>query len=501
MKRCYVVKTFYKLKKYSKFSELYDRLSIEMRATIWFVLCNCIQKGMAIITIPIFTHIMSVEQYGLYSVYHTWSSLLSVIVTLNLSSGAFNNGMLRFTKTKNSYTSAMQSLTTAMAFGWFIIYFVLRKFFNAFFDLTTPMVICMFIEIVLNASFSFWAAKERYEFKYVLLVLTSIGYAVLMIAIPAATVFFLADIDNSALYRIIAGLFALILSYGWIYIWILYRGKKFFSKEFWLFGLKFNLPLLPHYLAMTVLGQIDRIMIKQMVGAREAAIYTVAYSIAICLQIFTTALNQGFAPWLYRKMHEKDHINIPEIINSQLLLMNVMTLLLSLMSPEIIKLLSTKDYFEASYIIAPIAGSTFFIFIFQLLANFEFYFYKNVFIAIGSAIAALSNLLLNRIFIARFGYYAAGYTTLISYAILAVMHCIFVFFILKKNYGFVGEFVDVRSLAILSVLVVVTSIIVIFIYQYTCLRMCIVLTIFILLYVKRKAIIKLFLKRNGGELK
>ena len=38
-------------------------------------------------------------------------------------------------------------------------------------------------------------------------------------------------------------------------------------------------------------------------------------------------------------------------------------------------------------------------------------------------------------------------------------------------------------------------------YQYTCLRMCIVLTIFILLYVKRKAIIKLFLKRNGGELK
>ena len=72
----------------------YSELTVEAKATIWFVICNCIQKGMTVITIPVFTRIMSTEQYGVYSVYHSWMGLLTVIITLNLSAGAFNNAML-----------------------------------------------------------------------------------------------------------------------------------------------------------------------------------------------------------------------------------------------------------------------------------------------------------------------------------------------------------------------------------------------------------------------
>ena len=66
------------------------------KASIALLLSNMILKGLSLISGPVFTRIMTTEQYGVVSVFLSWESLLSVIVTLNLSSGVFNNGMLDF---------------------------------------------------------------------------------------------------------------------------------------------------------------------------------------------------------------------------------------------------------------------------------------------------------------------------------------------------------------------------------------------------------------------
>ena len=60
-----------------KLFEKYRSMSIVTRATIWFLICSIIQKGFAFITTPIFTRIMSTEQYGQYSIYyHYYPSVL-----------------------------------------------------------------------------------------------------------------------------------------------------------------------------------------------------------------------------------------------------------------------------------------------------------------------------------------------------------------------------------------------------------------------------------------
>lgn len=464
--------------------ERYETLSIESRATIWFVVCNCIQKGITAVTIPIFTRLMAVDQYGIYSAYHTWTNMLTVVITLNLSAGAYNNAMLKFKEHRDAFTSSMQALVTCMAFVWGIIYLVFMDFWNAFLELPASMVLCMFIEILLNSAFSFWAAKERYEYRYRVLVITTISYAVSTTIIPAFAVSRFADEGSSAYYRALSGIFALMLSYGWIWIYIAKKGKTFFSKEFWGFGLKFNIPLIPHYLAMSILGQIDRVMIKKMVGDTEAGIYTVAYTIAICLQVFTTALNQGFAPWLYRKIDNNEIEDITGKINKLLMIMGIMVVYLSLLAPEAIKILATPDYYDAMYIIAPVAGSTFFIFVFQLLANFEFFYYKNGFIAIASSVAALVNLILNYIFIKVSGYFAAGYTTLASYAILALMHCVFVVSILKKNGIKPNKCIDIGMLFMISTVITLESFAVLALYTHAALRILLSIALLIFIYLK-----------------
>ena len=40
------------------------------------------------------------------------------------------------------------------------------------------------------------------------------------------------------------------------------QGKKFFSKKYWKYALKFNIPLIPYYLSQVVFNTSDRIMIS-----------------------------------------------------------------------------------------------------------------------------------------------------------------------------------------------------------------------------------------------
>lgn len=487
--------------KLSRALDAYNALSVEMRATLWFIVCNCIQKGILLITIPIFTRIMSVEQYGVYGVYHTWSNLVSVVLTLNFAGGVLNNGLLKFRENKEAFVSSVQTLTTVMVIGWLVVYAMFRTRINILLDLTTPMILCMFAEILLTASYSLWAAWQRYDYRYKALTLSTALFAILSVIIPPLCVLFLSGPESAAQSRIFGTLVTEIISYGWAYLYVGFRGRKFVSLTYWAYVLKFNIPLLPHYLAMMMLAQIDRVMIKSMVGEREAGIYTLAYSLAICLQVVTTAIGQGFTPWLYRKLSEENYKGIPQLIAMQLMIMCILTLLLSFLAPEAIALISTKDYAEAALGIAPVAGSTFFIFAYQLLGNFEFYFYKNIFIAIASGVAAVLNIALNWVFIRLFGYLAAGYTTLFSYAALAFMHCAFVMVVLKEHYGTVKPFLDVKAIAGLSLLTILGSVSAVSLYGYFPIRLLLVLAVLAALFVRRKDILARLGQKNerGNE--
>ncbi len=68
--------------------------------------------------------------------------------------------------------------------------------------------------------------------------------------------------------------------------------------------------------------------------------------------------------------------------------------------------------------------SYYFVFLYSLPANFEFYLKKTYYISLGTTAAALINIVLNVWFIPIFGYVAAAWTTLISYIFFFVFHLI-----------------------------------------------------------------------------
>ena len=70
------------------------KLSKEVKSSLSYTVCSIVQKVLSIITTPLFSRLLTVEQYGQLSVYNSWAAILTIFITLNLSYGSFNRAMV-----------------------------------------------------------------------------------------------------------------------------------------------------------------------------------------------------------------------------------------------------------------------------------------------------------------------------------------------------------------------------------------------------------------------
>ena len=91
---------------------------------------------------------------------------------------------------------------------------------------------------------------------------------------------------------------------------------------------------------------------------------------------------------------------------------------------------------------------------------FKSYYKKNIFVTIATSCAGIFNIILNAIYIPKYGFVVAGYTTAISYFILSLAHYIF----MKKIQP--AEIYISKYIFIISFIVVFSVLIIIFLYNY-----------------------------------
>lgn len=425
-----------------KLLEKYKSMPVQVKASFWFLICSFLQKGISFITTPIFTRLLTTAEYGQFNVFYSWLSIVTIFVTLNLSAGVFMQGLVKYEEDRGRFVSSFQGLNLTLVLIWTVIYFLFRDFWNGMFSLTTLQMVAMLVMIWTSSAFSLWAAEQRVKYNYKTLVLLTL---VMSLAKPVVGILFVTHAEDKVLARIVGLALVELLGYTGLFFVQLFRGKKFFSADYWKYALRFNIPLIPHYLSQVVLSTSDRIMISNLVGESEAGIYSLAYSISLIMTLFNTALMNTISPWIYQKIKNRRVQDIKGIVYITMVLIAGVNLVLIAFAPEAVALFAPEEYRDAIWVIPPVAMSVFFMYCYDLFAKFEFYFEKSHYIAIASMGGAILNIVLNFIFIPIFGYYAAGYTTLVCYVIYVVVHYIFMRKVCKENLD--GEKVyDIRVL-------------------------------------------------------
>lgn len=472
------------MKAIKKALKKYNDIPIPAKATIWFVFCSMLQKCISLITTPIFTRIMSTDQYGQFSVYNSWLQIFTIITTLRLNYAVFNKGMSKYKEDRDGYTSTMQSLTFLITLVTFALYLILRKQLNSLIELPTFVIVAMFAELLVTPAIDFWTIRKRYEYIYKPVVLRTLLMAILNAGIGVLAVYLS---DEKGYARIFSCVLVNVCFGVVLFVYNIKKGKKLFCCDYVKFALAFNLPLLLHYFSQYIMDQFDRIMIQKMVSISASGIYSVAYNAGLIMKIVTQSVNNALIPWQYEKLENKDLKSIDDILYLIFIGVAGVVLLFSAFAPEIMMIMADKKYYEAVYVIPPVALGVFFSFMYTTFANTEFFYDQNRFTMYISMLGAILNIFLNYIGIKMFGYIIAAYTTLICYVFFAATHYIYMSYCVKKKLR-IKQVFDSKRLFFLGAGVLLFGLAIVLLYDRIVIRYTVILMVLVVVFVKWKQI-------------
>lgn len=463
----------------------YNHLPVQLKAAFWFLICSFLQKGISMLTTPIFTRMLTTAEYGQYNVFNSWLGIIGIFVTLRISYGVFSQGLVKFEQDRNVFCSSLQGLATTLVLFWTVIYLLFRNFWNGVFSLSTVQMLCILLLTWCSTAFECWAAEQRVEYKYRMLVIVTLLVSVIK---PLIGIVFVALANDKVTARILGLVLVELVGYVGLFASQVKRGKRIYSGKYWKYALAFNIPLVPHYLSQVVLSSSDRIMISSMVGDSQAGIYSLAYSLSSIMQLFNTALMQTISPWIYQKIKDQKIKEIEPIAYISIAFIAAVNLLLILFAPEAVAIFAPKTYREAIYVIPPVAMSVFFMYSYDLFAKFAFYYEKTQMIMTASCIGAALNVALNYVFIQKYGYVAAGYTTLACYIIYAIAHYAMMNMVCKKFCGGIKPYKG-AYIGGIAVLFLVFGFVLLSTYDYVLIRYGLIVVAIIFTVLNRKKIV------------
>ena len=206
--------------------KLYRDSAPAARSALWFTICNFLQRGTSLLVVPIFTRLLTSEQYGICNIYFAWFDILVLFTSLKLPYEGLNNGLIRHEDDKNGYTSAIQGLIMVLTRTAGLIYWLVRKWVDPFIGLGGFLMAVMFVQLLLNPSMNLWTNRQRFDYRYRWPVVVTL---VSTIANPLIAVIAVLNTDYVAEARVLSSA-VVQCSVGLICALILFRrGKQFYN--------------------------------------------------------------------------------------------------------------------------------------------------------------------------------------------------------------------------------------------------------------------------------
>lgn len=414
-----------------------------VKSAFWFAACNVIQRGIQFLYIPWYTRVLSTEGYGRYVSFIAWSNIIAVFATLNLSQAVFSNGMMDYREHRKEYLGSMYGLAFVSSMVSFFLFFVLNSFLFQYTSLNNSEILIMFMGTFFQMVVLLWGAYERFEFRYRLFVVLTIVVSILNPLISLTLYYgtnfgYYAFILGYTIPNIIIGIVLI--------IHILCSGVRLYDAGYWKYALMLAIPLIPHYFSNHILNQSDRLMIRYYYGDSFAGIYTLAYQISFAVSLIYIGVNNSMAPWSFRMLDSSREDDVKQAIKKVYMPGIYTSFVVILFAREIIEVLGSGSFIEASDIVPDLVVATYVMFLNMLVLNILFFYKKNKSVVIATMTGAVCNVVLNICFLPMLGYKIASTTTAIGFVVIFLINCFSVYRFCPGSYPYVGA---VCSIAVL----------------------------------------------------
>lgn len=401
-----------------------------IKAGIGYTIGNYMLKGLSFLTVPIFSRLLSTAEYGIFDSYLAYQSIVFILVGLALHT-SLKNAKYKYKDEFANYNSCCMIVVMLNLLLWFIVCNLTYPLYGEFLGYSRLIVNLLLLNSFGTALIQFYNVYIGLDYKYSSFLKLSAFNAVgsLILSVTLIVTIFRNDRAEG---RIIGNVVPVILISLFIisYFWRM-AGPKW-NRQYVRFAVGYSLPLIPHGISQVILSQFDRIMIRHMIGPSQAGIYGFAYNIFSIINVTSSSLDNVWGPWFYEKMVAKEYETIRKQSAKYAFGMLLFSMMVMLGTPELVKILGSEVYWDAMYSVIPIVIGGYFVFLYTLPSSVEYFHAKTSYIAVGTGMAALINIVLNFVFIPRLGYLAAAYTTLVTYFLYFAFHYIIAWRVQKE---------------------------------------------------------------------
>lgn len=369
-----------------------------------------------ILSIPVFTKLLTPADFGVYEVYNNTIRFLSILFSLNLYTGFYRYYFEKHLDKKYLMQFLLRTSFFSFVIGVFVLYFIkedLLRIMNLPSDLFIWIPIGLFSTILLNFFTSYNNAQQKSTrlsiWQFVMQLLKTIA-AILLILYVSKN--YLGRIVGENLVLLIISILLVVIYFrnyiGW--------GESLPDK---LQIIKYSTGFIPIGLSTYLISYLDLVLINNLQGNDASGVYSYAYKFAIIYSGFSQAFITANRPDLFNLLKENKEQEVINQMRSMFKLVTVLACVFIFFAGDGGRILALKVEFEEALFLLPVLVLGYVFSDLAELYNFFLYYSKKVKLFYVSFITTtIVNFLLNIWLIPKYGYQVAAYTTLVSYMVL-----------------------------------------------------------------------------------
>ena len=364
-----------------------------------------IASFISFLLVPIFTRILSTAEYGLVATATSIQGILLILILLDLPSAV---GREYFSRDSPSQFSRYLATTLNIVLLWGgllfgILLLVPQDIIHAVLMVDRWLIIaCCFMAFAgaINLfQMTLWQMAQK-PFPYGLVTVLNVLVSGIL-GIVAVLTLHMGAAGRIWGMAITSVCITLVILPG---MWNQFRLSFTIDKTCARKAFSFSLPLVPHDLSSWIMSLADRLLLGRLANLAVTGIYSVGVAFSQIVSLVVDGFGRSWVPFVYSKLAENAPEAKREVVQIGkffVLFVSLMALGISMFSPEIVRLLLHKDYYESAAIIPLVnlgfvANSIYRVFVIPL-----FYSKKTAFLMMMSITGAVLNVTFNFLFIPR----------------------------------------------------------------------------------------------------
>ena len=382
-------------------------------------------RGITFLLLPIYTNLFSLSDYGIISLVYTFLGFMNVILHYGLDASLLKHYVpADIEERKSILTNAYASfLLTTVVFFLFLVFF--RSdisgllFGNPLPSITLMVAGILFFDVL-------WSMH--------VLLLRAEGKPVFYTAVSFINVFLTLGLNILFVMYLKLGISGVLISNlitsGCIFfitfpIIIKQISITTLSVKQWKRMMKFGFPFLPAGIFSMILELSDRYILHYLTNLETVGLYNAGYKLGMLMMLVVMGFNMAWQPYFLKKeKNEREYVaNVTTYVLSALVFLWILILI---WTDALVKLQFGEftffgdQYWASIQIVSIIALAYIFHALFLLQLPGVYLLERSGLIAWIRGLGAVSNIILNLLFIPEYGIVGAACATCISFILMAV---------------------------------------------------------------------------------